>query len=113
MPVETPNATKPQRLVFRGFVARRRDGRWYAHCIDLTVDGLAETAQEAIDKAARAGAAYLNWASEHGEPLRRPSPLRFRIQYYLYAAQDSLRSLSRRPPKQNGQRHTFRSPLPA
>src|SRR5690606_34747076 len=112
-PAGTPITTEPQHLTYRGFVARRRDGLWYAHCIDLTVDGLASTPQEAIEKAGQAGLAYLNWASAHGEPLRRPSPLWFHVRYHLYGAQEFLRSLLRRPPKASGHGHTFQQPLAA
>jgi predicted RNase H-like HicB family nuclease len=93
----------------RGYITKRGDGRWYAHCIDLTLDALADTPEEALNELAQAMSAYLSWASENGQPLLRRSPLQFQLQYYAAAASDWLRSRSNRPPQeQQGSRRTFR-----
>ena len=99
-------------ITVRGFIVRRRDGMWYAHCIDLTIDALAPTPQEAIEKISSATVSYLNWATERGEPLMRPSPLRFRLRYYVLAVKDRLRAFFRRPPSAtNSGGRTFHQPV--
>lgn len=98
---------EPQSLMIRGFAVRRNDGLWYAHCIDLSLDALAPTRDEALEKLQSAIADYLEWASERGLPLLRPSPLRFRLRYGAYALGDKLSALTQRPPRPKNPRRTF------
>lgn len=103
----------PRPLVIRGFVVPRPNGTWYAHCIDLTIDALAPSREEAIDQLNRASVAYLEWASERRDvPVLRRSPLRFRLRYYRYAFEDAINAFRQRPRKPQV-RHTFQGPLPA
>lgn len=85
-------------LSFRLFVTQQGDGQWYAHCVDLTVDGLAATRDEALQKVAHSIETYLGWAIETGQPLRRPSPWMFHARYRWYAIRDALLTLKARRP---------------
>lgn len=103
--------------VFRAYVVQDGSGEWYAHCIDLTVDAMGSTREEAIEKLLDAMELYVQWADEQGIPRRRQSPLEFRLRFHYYAARDRLRQLLRQPPKHSGMRRTFsqecRNPLTA
>lgn len=98
------------KLEVRGFVTQRRDGRWYAHIIDLCVDAEAPTREQALSKAREAAVGYLTWAAENGESLLRPSPWPFRLRYYLYRLRDRTKETFRRRPDR---RRTFNQAVAA
>ncbi len=92
---------KPKPLHFRCWAERRSNGRWYAHCIDLTLDGEGDTYLQAKENLDGAILSYLKTilseGLEHGL-LRRPSPLSFRLRYHEIWLRLFLRSIfSKRP----------------
>ncbi len=113
-PAPSPARHDERFITVRGFVVQRPDGQWYAHCIDLTIDALAPTRDQALEKMSSATLAYLTWATERGVPLMRPSPLRFRLRYYALALQDRFRGLVPRPPQpESRSARTFHRPIAA
>ncbi|MEX0783075.1 MAG: hypothetical protein WD557_10525 [Dehalococcoidia bacterium] len=83
-------------ITLRCFSERRRDGTWYAHCIDLTLDAEADSYLEARKKLDVAIIQYLEWALETAHSKReilRPSPLVFRLRYRRAWAKERLRTV--------------------
>ena len=67
------------------FAERRRDGSWYAHCVDLTLDAQASSYDDVRKKLDDTILLYLGWSLEHEsvwKRIRRPSPWGFRLRYW-------------------------------
>lgn len=98
-------------VTFRLFVVPQADGQWYAHCVDLTLDALAPTRDEAIRKVEIAISGYVRWALAKKQPLRRPSPWTFRVRHFMYESLDAYRAF--RAQRQPQLRQTLLVPQPA
>ena len=83
-------------VTLRCYVHRRADGKWYAHCIDVSLDALGSSMEEAQTKLATAIKQYLDWTVEKGVPYRRPSPFKFQRTYFTCRAKLALRDLFHR-----------------
>lgn len=60
------SATFASGLILRRYSEQQRDGQWYAHCIDLTLDGQASEQGLAASKLNTAIRLYFEWAADRG-----------------------------------------------
>ena len=79
---------KPADLILRCYGCERKDGTWYAVCIDLNLDAEGGSFSEVKRSLNQAISGYLETIAEVNDPaslvqlLRRPAPLKERAFYH-------------------------------
>lgn len=88
---------KPADLILRCYGYRRKDGTWYAVCIDLNLDAEGQSVKDIKRSLNHAIHGYLETIAEVNDGdsfvhlIRRPSPLKDRILYQAIRLVHSVR----------------------